>query len=64
VTLIDEPSQKSKEEQDEWWTRSMGGRLSESGAIIIVQSRTHEGDEPGHVISDGRDPWPHLVLIP
>lgn len=38
-------------------------RLPES-ARIVIPSRLHEADEPGHVLSDGSHDWPHLVLPP
>jgi hypothetical protein len=64
VILIDEPAQKSRAEQDEWWARCMGARISATGKVIIVESRLHESDEPGHTMTDGACDWPHLVLPP
>lgn len=30
----------------------------------VIPSRTHEADEPSHILSDGACDWPHLVLPP
>lgn len=64
MILFDEPPQKFRAEQDEWWARCMGARISAAGTLIIVESRINEADEPGHVLSDGACDWPHLVLPP
>jgi hypothetical protein len=62
MILIDEPTQKSHAEQDEWWARC--ARISAAGPVIIIESRLHEADAPGHVMSDGGERWAHLNLGP
>lgn len=70
VLIIDDPVKDRKEAESEtfrrniwdWYTSAALTRLEESNLLIICQTRWHENDLTGKVLSDGDENWEVLSL--
>lgn len=70
IALIDDPF-KDREEADserrrdivwDWYRSTLYTRLMPGGAIVLIQTRWHEDDLAGRLLSDGSDKWEVLDL--
>lgn len=71
VLIIDDPlkgqkeadSETMREAVKEFWRTTASSRLSENCVVIEVQTRWHEDDLAGWLISEHREDW-HLINVP
>jgi predicted phage terminase large subunit-like protein len=70
IALIDDPL-KDREEADSevirdkvynWYTSTLYTRLMPGGAIVLIQTRWHDDDLAGRLLSEGSDDWEILEL--
>lgn len=73
LLIIDDPIKNSKEAHSEvireslrdWWESTAYTRLEPNGSVLIIQTRWHEDDLVGQLLSDmeqGGEPWEVLNL--
>lgn len=59
----DADSEVSRENVWDWWTSTATARLSEGGAVLIINTRWHHDDLIGRLLKRDPDGW-HVVRIP
>lgn len=69
--LVDDPlkpedalSESKRTAANEWFRRTLYSRQDDkrSGAIVIVMQRLHVDDLVGRLLTEGAEPWVHLML--
>lgn len=71
VIIVDDPhntieieSEAQREEAIMWWDEALSTRLNDmaTGAYVLIMQRLYENDLTGHVLSQSRGEWVHLML--
>lgn len=70
VLIIDDPfpdqkaadSETYRENVKEWWRTTGSNRLGETAIVILVQTRWHEDDLAGWLLTEHADDWRHINI--
>jgi predicted phage terminase large subunit-like protein len=54
-------SENYRNDMIDWYKKTLRTRLRKNGSIIVVQTRWHENDLIGHLLSDKSEEWENLV---
>lgn len=70
VLIIDDPVKNAEEAESptyrerawEWWTSTAYTRLEPDGVVVLLQTRWHEDDLAGRILSRSGETWTHVDL--
>lgn len=70
VLIIDDPVKNAEEAESptfrerawEWWTSTAYTRLEPDGVVVLLQTRWHEDDLAGRILSRSAEAWTHVDL--